>query len=722
MFPVCGLVRDRLTCRAGAPRWRRHGLSAALIALALAFAASPSPARAAEAASQAATSGPARTPVAERVQQLERRAEARPAETARQLEALAEQAGLAPADRLEALTALGMLYADSGQRIAAAQVADRLENWPDTAERPHARLASRLLRSSEHRHAGEVGPAQRLLAEAERLLAPDTPPRLRLRVLVERAATETDIGRVELAVRAHHVALALANGLRLAPVVVRLLGQLTYTYAEAGQVDRAQALLEEAFAAAAPLDDDSLQAYLYNVRSIVLDFQGDRAGERAATLEAIRYATRAGNLRRQATMLGNLADSYLKTREYATALRYAEQALPLAREVRYIKAESLAKGNAGLALIALGRVEEGRRMLEGVIADSRRREEWPGVAQFEKELGAALEAAGDTRGAVQAYHRGRRVADEVWRREQQQALVELQARYDDERRQRDMQALDADNRLKTQELQRRDLEQRIWWLLGLAAAAAMALVGVGVRRVRRMHASLSRTNAQLLAQSERDPLTGLANRRHVQSALPAFGPHGTLQASVFLIDVDHFKAINDRHGHAGGDAVLQALAQRMQRVLRDGDLVARWGGEEFLVVVPRPETAPAERLARRLLQAVGGSPVELDGGPVEVTASIGYAGFAGEPGIFAPGWERAVALADAAMYRAKQRGRNRACGVRVRRAHDAAAFDALGADLASALADGRVAIDETPGPRPQDAAVAPPSASVHPLRPLGEAA
>lgn len=712
MFPVRGLARERLSRHAGAPPGRCRGLSAALVALALA-AAAPAPARAA--------AGPARTPVAEQVHRLELQGEARPAETARQLEALAEQAGLAAADRLEALTALGMLYAESGERIAAAQVADRLENWPDTPERPHARLASRLLRSAEHRHAGDVGPAGRLLAEAERLLAPDTPPRLRLRVLVARAGTETDTGRVELAVRAHHAALALANGLRLVPEAVRLLGQLAYTYAEAGQGDRAQALLEEAFAAAAPLDDDSLQAYLHNLRSIVLDVQGDRAGERAATLEAIRYATRAGNLRRQATMLGNLADSYLKTREYATALRYAQQALPLAREVRHIQAESLAQGNAGLALIALGRVEEGRRMLQEAIAASRRREEWPGVAQFETELGAALEAAGDARGAVEAYHRGRRVADEVWRREQQQALVELQARYDDERRQRDMQALDADNRLKTQELQRRDLEQRIWWLLGLAAAAAMALVGVGVRRVRRMHASLSRTNAQLLAQSERDPLTGLANRRHVQSALPALGPHGTLQASVLLIDIDHFKAINDRHGHAGGDAVLQALAQRMQRVLRDGDLVARWGGEEFLVVVPRSDTTPAERLARRLLHAVGGAPIELDGGPVEVTASIGYAGFAGEPGVFAPGWERAVALADAAMYRAKERGRNRACGVRVRRAPDAAAFDALGADLHAALADGRVAIDETPGPRPH-AGVAPLAASVHPLRPLGAAA
>ena len=104
-------------------------------------------------------------------------------------------------------------------------MADRLENWPEGDDRAHARLASRLLRSAEHRAAGEVGPAGRLLAEAERLLAPDTPPRLRLRVLSERAGTETDTGRVELAVRAHHAALSLANELHLWPQTVTLLGQ-----------------------------------------------------------------------------------------------------------------------------------------------------------------------------------------------------------------------------------------------------------------------------------------------------------------------------------------------------------------------------------------------------------------------------------------------------------------------------------------------------------------
>jgi hypothetical protein len=92
--------------------------------------------------------------------------------------------------------------------------------------------------------------------------------------------------------------------------------------------------------------------------------------------------------------------------------------------------------------------------------------------------------------------------------------------------------------------------------------------------------------------------------------------------------------------------------------------------------------------------------------------------------VFAPGWERAIELADAAMFQAKARGRNRACGVRLRRVPDAVAFDAVCKDFDAALADGRAAVDDILGPRPasSEAAAPAPSASVHRLRPMGEAA
>jgi diguanylate cyclase (GGDEF)-like protein len=186
-------------------------------------------------------------------------------------------------------------------------------------------------------------------------------------------------------------------------------------------------------------------------------------------------------------------------------------------------------------------------------------------------------------------------------------------------------------------------------------------------------------------------------------------PGACLEGSVYLIDVDHFKTINDRFGHAGGDAVLIEIARRLRATLRDEDLVVRWGGEEFLVLVRPLPSGESEALAQRLLCVLADVPVVYEGRAVSITASIGYGVFplrshaahAG-PGHETPEvevkWERAVALADSAMYLAKAHGRNGACGIRRIDAADAAAVEELGRNLEAAWHDGRVELHLHPGP------------------------
>ena len=118
-----------------------------------------------------------------------------------------------------------------------------------------------------------------------------------------------------------------------------------------------------------------------------------------------------------------------------------------------------------------------------------------------------------------------------------------------------------------------------------------------------------------------------------------------------MFDVDHFKRFNDRHGHDQGDRVLQALADRTRESLRAADLPCRYGGEEFLVILPDTGEAAAAVVAERLREAVAGS--DVDG--LRVTISVGVATFPGE-GI--SGAEQLVASADAALYEAKNAGRN----------------------------------------------------------------
>lgn len=152
-----------------------------------------------------------------------------------------------------------------------------------------------------------------------------------------------------------------------------------------------------------------------------------------------------------------------------------------------------------------------------------------------------------------------------------------------------------------------------------------------------------------------DPLTGLANRRRFETlAQDAFAGASSTNVALLIIDIDHFKAINDRHGHLAGDLVLKATAQAITRTIRGSDAVGRVGGEEFAVVAPGLDWVGTARLAERIRVTIAGLNLTIDGVPIKVTASIGCV-----LGDRLPGYAGCFRAADAALYEAKRAGRNR---------------------------------------------------------------
>jgi len=220
----------------------------------------------------------------------------------------------------------------------------------------------------------------------------------------------------------------------------------------------------------------------------------------------------------------------------------------------------------------------------------------------------------------------------------------------------------------------------------LIAGLLAALVILRLRRYRaraqrleqivaeRTHA-LSRANERLrlvnetLAQESRtDPLTGLSNRRylldHIQQLMKDGAGNGSALAFL-LLDLDAFKRVNDEYGHAAGDSVLVQLAQLLRHVSRADDLLLRWGGEEFLIVLNHVQPEQALETAERIRTRLAAHAFRLgDGRELHVTGSIGFAmhppsaelneGF---------DWTLSLELADAALYRVKQWGRNGSAGL-----------------------------------------------------------
>jgi diguanylate cyclase (GGDEF)-like protein len=185
-------------------------------------------------------------------------------------------------------------------------------------------------------------------------------------------------------------------------------------------------------------------------------------------------------------------------------------------------------------------------------------------------------------------------------------------------------------------------------------AELRARVEVG-RRLVELNDELIEAQLKLEVQALTDALTGLPNRRAIVETLEAELQRSSREGTglaVGMLDIDRFKRVNDEWGHAAGDAVLCELARRMEAALRSYDSVGRFGGEEFLVVVPGVTGSQLGELLERLRGAVAEAPFMAGGRDLTVTVSLGGAVFAGES------MDALIARADDALYEAKARGRD----------------------------------------------------------------
>lgn len=206
--------------------------------------------------------------------------------------------------------------------------------------------------------------------------------------------------------------------------------------------------------------------------------------------------------------------------------------------------------------------------------------------------------------------------------------------------------------------------QGLWPTTALAFVASTGLVCLGVG-LQRLGPQLETHVDRLQTEAIVDPLTGIYNRnvlRYEMDRLHAEHERYSTPFAVLMLDIDHFKSINDTYGHAAGDRVIAGTAQRLRYALRKSDLLCRYGGEEFCVICPHTHSEGAAVVAERLRLTIGDVPFVLDEKMVNVTVSIGLCG---TEETATPNDEEPFAIvkrADQSLYAAKRGGRNRVCG------------------------------------------------------------
>lgn len=210
----------------------------------------------------------------------------------------------------------------------------------------------------------------------------------------------------------------------------------------------------------------------------------------------------------------------------------------------------------------------------------------------------------------------------------------------------------------------------------ITALTLFVMAGLVLVKQRRLHQELRRTNQVLEEASMTDPLTGIRNRRFfsvtaetdVAQTLRAFADGRDRAARdliFYLIDMDNFKEVNDFYGHCAGDCVLVETARRLESVMRDSDVLVRWGGEEFLIVSRFTDRREADALAFRILSTIRSEPFVLNlSQRIWRTCSIGWAAFPWlEDNVGAMGYEDVLNLADRALSHAKRAGKDQAIGM-----------------------------------------------------------
>lgn len=423
---------------------------------------------------------------------------------------------------------------------------------------------------------------------------------------------------------------------------------------------RARHYYEAALRLAREAGDPTLEGNaLGNLALTVSEIEGPRAGL-LLHQEALALAQARGDAHGAALQLGNICQRLVQADRFDDALagcRNAIDQLSALQLARPLAGVRMTLGDLsreqGLLREALSHYAAALELAQGVV---------PMVElTLRNSLSEVHDALGEPEPALRQLQAKMRLQDELRARERQLQVDELEVSYKVEQRERQLELMTLDAELQEARLQQRNM-------LLVAAAIALGLVSLGgllawrgyrievqlERKLAARNTALERALKEISILARTDSLTGLWNRRAFEELTEreiARAKRTGQPLTVALADVDNFKAINDQFGHEAGDKVIKAVAAQIRSTLRKVDLVCRWGGEEFLCLLPESDVGAASGAMQRIRHQLSLHPVEVGGESLAITLTYGIA-------VLTDDFAAATRAADAAMYKGKSRGRS----------------------------------------------------------------
>lgn len=399
-------------------------------------------------------------------------------------------------------------------------------------------------------------------------------------------------------------------------------------------------------------DNSLFEAIMYSNASAIYFALGKEKRSEQYMLMALKEADKTGSNKIKFSTLSNMSQRYSDVGNSQEALKLARQCIDESQSLDAKSSLTLAtcyEAHSEASFAAQdykASITYAKRVIDILHTSESNEVVWE--IQTLDTLVNAYEALGDYRQALAYMKKQSQVRQNFYRQTYDDEILSEKNALERQLNKREIQLLEAQNELQQTKLR----SQRIREILFITLFFVLAYLVI--RRLWKMR----RITKELENQNTTDSLTGLANRRYVENWLSQpdnIQRHDSYALSV--IDIDHFKQFNDTHGHDIGDMVLKATAERLKNNTRSHDIIARWGGEEFVMIIPIDNVHTIEETLERLRKSVEEHKVQLGNETLTVTISVGtqlchYQEIEAD-------WDRVFRRADKALYQAKQTGRNR---------------------------------------------------------------